>query len=175
MNQILYSYEQNKDLTTKKHKVKNKNRTTFFKVQFTLCSIIAICITSYYGYILYENNKKENISQKLISNFNITSLYNEKQNYSATRTSFGNIYIAEGNNFNVIGLIEIKKININYPIISSYNNDLLKIAPCRFYGPMPNEVGNLCIAGHNYNSYKFFSRLKDLSNGDIITIFDLTR
>ena len=88
---------------------------------------------------------------------------------------YGNIYIEEGNNFTVIGLIEIKSININYPIISKYNDDLLKIAPCRFYGPMPNEIGNLCIAGHNYNSYKFFSRLKNLSNGDIITIFDLSR
>lgn len=87
----------------------------------------------------------------------------------------GNMYIADGNNFTVIGLIEIKDIGINYPIISSYNNDLLKIAPCRFYGPMPNEVGNMCVAGHNYNSYKFFSRLKNLSNGDVITIFDLSR
>lgn len=87
----------------------------------------------------------------------------------------GSIYVAEGNNFTVIGLIEIKSIGINYPIISSYNDDLLKISPCRFYGPMPNEIGNLCIAGHNYNSYKFFSRLKKLSNGDIITIFDLSR
>ena len=91
------------------------------------------------------------------------------------RLLLGNMYVTEGNNFTVIGLIEIKKININYPIISSYNNDLLKIAPCRFYGPMPNEVGNICIAGHNYNSYKFFSRLKNLSIGDVITIFDLSR
>lgn len=39
---------------------------------------------------------------------------------------------------------------------------------------MPNEVGNLCIAGHNYNSYKFFSKLKDLKIGDIINIYDLS-
>ena len=65
------------------------------------------------------------------------------------RLLLGNMYVTEGN--------------------------LLKIAPCRFYGPMPNEVGNICIAGHNYNSYKFFSRLKNLSIGDVITIFDLSR
>lgn len=87
----------------------------------------------------------------------------------------GNIYETKDNTFTVIGLIEIKKININYPIISSYNDELLKIAPCRFYGPMPNEVGNLCIAGHNYNSYKFFSKLKNLSIGDNVTIYDLSR
>lgn len=34
--------------------------------------------------------------------------------------------------------------------------------------------GNLCIAGHNYNSYKFFSRLKELKIGDTISIYDLS-
>ncbi len=36
------------------------------------------------------------------------------------------------------------------------------------------KYGNLCIAGHNYNSYKFFSRLKELKNGDLISIYDLS-
>ena len=38
---------------------------------------------------------------------------------------------------------------------------------------MPNEIGNLCIAGHNYVDYKFFSRLHELNINDVITIFDL--
>ena len=44
---------------------------------------------------------------------------------------------------------------------------------CRFAGPLPNEIGNLCIAGHNYVDYKFFSRVNELAKGDIITIYDL--
>ena len=39
---------------------------------------------------------------------------------------------------------------------------------------MPNEIGNLCIAGHNYVDYKFFSRLNELSINDIIKIYDLS-
>lgn len=35
------------------------------------------------------------------------------------------------------------------------------------------KYGNLCIAGHNYNNYQFFSRLKKLNIGDIIYIYDL--
>ena len=38
---------------------------------------------------------------------------------------------------------------------------------------MPNEVGNLCIAGHNYVDYKLFSRLNELELNDKITIYDL--
>ncbi|MBO5479456.1 MAG: sortase [Clostridia bacterium] len=37
------------------------------------------------------------------------------------------------------------------------------------------KYGNLCIAGHNYNNYQFFSRLKKLKVGDIIYIYDLSR
>lgn len=36
------------------------------------------------------------------------------------------------------------------------------------------KYGNLCIAGHNYNNYQFFSRLKKLNLGDIIYIYDLS-
>lgn len=50
---------------------------------------------------------------------------------------------------------------------------MLKISLCRFAGPMPNEIGNLCIAGHNYVDYKLFSRLHELENGDKIDIYDL--
>ena len=42
------------------------------------------------------------------------------------------------------------------------------------WGPNPNEVGNLCIAGHNYKSTKFFSNISKLEIGDIINITDLS-
>ena len=38
---------------------------------------------------------------------------------------------------------------------------------------MPNEIGNLCIAGHNYVDYKLFSRLNELDINDEIIIYDL--
>ncbi len=39
---------------------------------------------------------------------------------------------------------------------------------------MPNEAGNLCIAGHNYVDYKLFSRLNELEINDEIKIYDLS-
>lgn len=170
MNQIL-SNNMNEDKPNLRKNTNTKN--ILFKFQFIICTIIAISTTIYYFYSLYKNNEKENLSKRLLDNFNISTLYNDT-NYTASRISNENIYISDGHSFSVIGLIEIKSIKLNYPIISTYNDELLKIAPCRFYGPMPNEVGNLCIAGHNYNSYKFFSKLKNLSNGDLITIYDLS-
>ena len=51
-------------------------------------------------------------------------------------------------------MIEIPSIDLHYPIISEISEDNLKIAPCKFYGSMPNEIGNLCIAAHNYKNEK---------------------
>ena len=70
-------------------------------------------------------------------------------------------------------MIEIPKISIYYPIISESNDELLKISPCRISGPMPNEDGNLCIAGHNYDNYKFFSKLSSLKIDDEIVIHNM--
>jgi len=36
------------------------------------------------------------------------------------------------------------------------------------------KYGNLCIAGHNYVDYKFFSRLNELEKGDEVQIYDLS-
>lgn len=36
------------------------------------------------------------------------------------------------------------------------------------------RFGNLCIAGHNYVDYKFFSRLNELQKNDNIKIYDLS-
>ena len=52
---------------------------------------------------------------------------------------------------------------------------MLKVSVCKFWGSNPNEVGNLCIAGHNYRNKRFFSKVPTLSVGDIIEITDLNK
>ena len=89
-----------------------------------------------------------------------------------------NMYASDGSGYTMIGEISIPSINISYPIILPDNMDnidsLLKISVCKFHGANPNEVGNLCIVGHNYRNTKFFSKVPTLENGDIIEIKDLT-
>ena len=81
----------------------------------------------------------------------------------------------DGTIYYTIGQIYIPKINCNYPILSSEVESfdtLLKIAPVKFHGANPNEIGNLCIVGHNYRNSQFFSKVPNLENGDIIKITD---
>lgn len=135
-----------------------------FKLQLFISLIFIILLTIYWLSFYYNKSKKEFFSNALLINFNIESLYYNKNSYSAQN---------EENNFLVIGIIEIPKINIKYTILSDTSDELLKISACRFYGPYPNKVGNLCIAAHNYDNNHFFSNLYQLNTGDIINIYDI--
>ena len=83
-------------------------------------------------------------------------------------------YTASGTPYYAVARINIPKINCNYSILNKCSVELLKISPCYFHGAQPNEVGNFCIAGHNYRNEKFFSKVPKLENGDLIEITDLT-
>lgn len=162
MNQILYQC--NFDKNNSKH---TKNKLLLIIVSAIFLIIIAFGI---YFFTKYELSQKEKISKNLVSNFNIMTLYsNSNDNYIATEI----IAKSKEEPF-VIGLIQIDEIGLTYPILSSTTEELLKISPCRFYGPMPNEIGNLCIAGHNYVDDKQFGKIHYLKVGDIIKIFDLS-
>lgn len=168
MNQILMNNDKNNISDSFKLNNKiicKKNPNSFYKLIF-FSSIILLCLFVFILFIkFYQSEKNEQISKKLTDSYTISTLYSKNTDYTP-------IAIKETEPF-VIGIIKIDKINLNYSILSISNNDLLDISVCRFTGPMPNQVGNLCIAGHNYVDYKFFSRLNELQINDIITIFDI--
>lgn len=81
----------------------------------------------------------------------------------------------DGTEYYTIGQIDIPSIDCHYPILASDTENfdtLLKIAPVKFHGANPNEVGNFCIVGHNYRNSQFFSKVPRLENGDVIQITD---
>lgn len=162
MNQILvtrdnYYFYENVILENKKSK---KNYLFIFYISISVCIIILFYLLYSYFSKLNERKKTDNIIEK----YNITSLYSSNNEYSAIKLS---------NDIAIIGLIEIPSINISYPILANSSEDLLKISVCRFSGPLPNRVGNLCIAGHNYRNSMMFSKLYKLNINDSIFITDL--
>ena len=157
MNQIIFSEHEN----VKSIKKNNKKK---FKLLLYMSIISIFCAVSYFLYSSYLTNQKESISKDLLNTFNLERLYSN-DNYTTIPLNTNGKYF-------VIGAIEIPSIAVNYPILSDTNDELLKIAPCRFYGPYLNEVGNLCIAGHNYDNNTFFSNLYKLNIGDEIRIYN---
>lgn len=179
MNQILITNVSN---SIKKINIKGYQKTnneakkipskSFFKnlLAFSLGALVVFSIYAIYGF--QTRNQKEKLSEGLLDSFSLSTLYAQENNYTATPVQQE---LTGATDFSVIGIIKIDSIKISYPILSKINDDLLKISPCRFYGPMPNQIGNLCIAAHNYNDNRFFSKLDKLQNNDIIYIYDALR
>lgn len=74
--------------------------------------------------------------------------------------------------YQVIGKIEIPSIQLENYILSQTNTKALKVAVTKLTGPNINEVGNFCIAGHNYKNMKMFGAIKKLQVGDSIILTD---
>ena len=167
MNQILNtSLNTNSKITNAKIENieinENNNKKIFFKLQFFLsffAVIIFLLVFILYKYQLY---KKEKISKNVISNYKISQLYSKNISNNINHNSTNS----------VLGIIEIPKLNISYPIFSNINEELLKISPCKFFGNMPPYSNIICIAAHNYNNNKFFSNINSLNNSDEIILFN---
>ncbi len=192
MNQILVS--EKLYVTPDMKKKKKLFRFEFFLSVFLLCAL-----SSYAIYAEYDRNKSEEVSKEILQEISfqdskkvideeviVVRLNAIPEEKNATSTQVVQIEqqinvpeeqkltASDGTVYYTIGVINIPSINVNYPILSTYTDELLKIAPCKFHGPNPNEVGNLCIAGHNYRNTKFFSKVPTLELGDKIEITDLS-
>lgn len=157
MNQILICKESKAEYSKK---VKNIifNSMLYASISFSL--VLFFYVAVYY----YNLTQNEIISKKMLLSYNISSLYYSDNRYKTS-------YINNSEPL-IIGTLEISKINLKYPILSYSDEENLNISPCRFAGPLPNQIGNLCIAGHNNIDNSFFGRLYLLKVGDIIRIFD---
>lgn len=187
MNQILVSEKLYVTPDMRKKKV-------FFRLQFFLSVFLLCLLSSCYIYAEYDRQKSEKVSQEIIKGIEfeepelvedtVVVVLNAAFNASHDVDEMVSMEVQEipemkpmktkdGIEYYTIGIINIPKLEINYPILSETTEELLKVSPCKFWGPAPNQVGNLCIAGHNYRNSKFFSKIPTLEIGDIIEITDL--
>lgn len=181
-----------------------KRKKKIYKILFMISLFSIVSLFSIYIYAEYDRNKDESISSDILSHLTIAeddttiSLYenalvvkitqdvNEKieENIKETESTkklqmaaATSIYTApNGKKYETIGVVRIPKLNIEYPILSKTTDELMKVAPCKFHGGNPNEVGNLCIVAHNYRRKNvFFSDVKNMVVGDIVEIQDLSQ
>lgn len=67
-------------------------------------------------------------------------------------------------NYNVIGQLVIDKIDVKNNILDRTEDASLNLSVTKFYGRGVNDIGNLCITGHNYKN--LLKRLSELEVGD---------
>ena len=81
---------------------------------------------------------------------------------------------SNGKTYDIIAILYIPTLEIEYPVFSSTSTELLKVSLNKYWGPNPNRVGNFCIIGHNYNDERFFGKLHDIQIGHFIQLTDMT-
>lgn len=141
----------------------NKSHRRFFKLQFIVSVLMLVVLFFYYFANWKEEREMERVSEIINKAFDLETVY-EAQKMSSQKASTESKYF---------GKISIPKIDVNYSVFNECSDELLKILPCKFYGPGMAEKGNVCIAGHNYEDDRFFSKLDELERGDLIFLSDL--
>jgi len=181
-----------------------KRKKKMYKVLFMISILIIMSLFSMYLYAEYDRNKSEGISKDILLALDkeddtlvsteenalvvlltqdtaeydiedLTEQTNTSTNNQANVSTATSLYTApNGKTYESIGRIVIPKIGVDYPIFSKSTDEWLKVSICKFHGGNINEVGNLCLVGHNYRNKRFFSKVPTLQMGDIIQITDLS-
>lgn len=75
----------------------------------------------------------------------------------------------EINGHNYIGYISVPDLKLELPVMSQWNYQKLKIAPCRQFGS--SKTDNLVIAAHNFKRH--FGKLNKLKIGASVIFTDM--
>lgn len=169
-----------------------KRKKKFYQIHFLLSVFLIGILAIVYLYGAFERNKSEAVSKEVLSGINLDNtvvddevlvayldrtpneVQQQEQQQTSSTTKNQVITTADGASYSTVATVIIPKLNLSYPVLSETSDDLLKISPCKFWGPDPNEVGNFCIVGHNYRNKKFFSKVPTLEMGDIVKLTDLS-
>lgn len=80
---------------------------------------------------------------------------------------------SDGKAYDTVAYLSIPSLGIKYPVLAKTSEALLKVSLNKYWGPNPNQVGNMCIVGHNYNDSRFFGKLNQIKMGAEIIITEM--
>ena len=142
--------------------------------------IIIILILSILFFILFniqnEESKKQEITiEKVNSKIYENQINNniEKQSTKDAKTVEKEVIETEFKGYKVASKIYIPKINLETYVLEQYSTQALLTSVTKFYGANPNQIGNFCVAGHNYGPANMFQNLKKLNINDEIYLTDI--
>ena len=111
------------------------------------------------GTVVYTNYKTNQINKEFVREYknNTKNIDTKKDEYEIG---------------DVIGVLNIPKINLEVAIKRGITNEILKDSVGHFENTaMPGEYGNFSVAGHRaYTTNKFFSNLDEVEIGDELKV-----
>lgn len=122
------------------------------------------------GINIYTENK---IPKNTIGLYNtVTAQANNTKNEQTQNQIIKQEIEKEYKGYKVSAKLEIPAISLETYVLETYSTKALNISVAKFWGADPNQIGNFCIAGHNFNKPNMFKNLKKLQIGDTIYISD---
>ena len=150
--------------------MKQKIYQSIFIILCIIAVVLLVCIIKKYGGRKINETKNQE-TLEVFSKINVESTYNTEDTDNKVQMQ----------GYDVIGVIKIPKINIEYPIVAIETSNPeetkkpMKFAIVRYWGNMVNDYGNLSIAGHNNYDGTMFGKTKKLKIGDEIELTDLKK
>lgn len=130
------------------------------KILIILGAFLVLAASGLFIYNETESNRAGEASQKIIS-----ELKNSDTNFSDTSDGMKVIAV---DGYEYIGRLTIPSLNLELPIMSKWDNERMKLAPCLYYGSYKTD--DMVIAAHNYK--KHFGVLKNLQINDELYFTD---
>lgn len=150
--------------------MKQKVYQGIFIILCIIAVVLLVCIIKKYGGRKINETKNQE-TLEVFSKINV-------ENANSVESANSKVQMQ---GYDVIGVIKIPKINIEYPIVaietsnSEETKKPMKFAIVRYWGNMVNDYGNLSIAGHNNYDGTMFGKTKKLEIGDEIELTDLKK
>lgn len=119
-----------------------------------------------------EDNVPDNTQEEIIEEI-VEDVIEETEEIQQEEPKTITYTASSGKQYDAIATLNIPSLGIEYPILATTTTELLKVSVTKYWGANPNEVGNMVVIGHNYKNSKFFGKLPNIKNGDIIKITDL--
>lgn len=166
-----------RDRKTRIIRRKDSKKKLIIKISKIIRNIILLIIVFLISYMVcgmyqeakvrtVEEGKSTGTTQNLNDNLNDEELENSTKKFPI-------IPVAEKfKGYKVDSRLEIPKIALKTNVLTEYTEEGLDICASKYYGPKANEIGNYCIAGHNYNKENMFNHLIELEIGDSIFLSD---
>ena len=133
-------------------------------------SILLIAIIFFIWSVIYKKNLKKQI---VVTNTEPVENTVINENIEPKKVMSQKILPTDIDGFEVIGKLEIPKLNLSIYILSEMNDDTLSKSVTKLCGPNINEAGNFCILGHNYNKKTMFGNLKKIEINDKVILTNM--
>lgn len=119
-----------------------------------------------------DNKIKNKESQYNTQNLSVQNNKEEQEEDITIKEYPKEEIINEYKGYEVSAKLEIPKIELETYILQNYSEKALNISVTKFWGVNANEIGNFCVAGHNFRNKNMFRNLRELEIGDRLFISD---